>query len=67
MRGVNVPKLKRIRPRCKAAEPSSRSSCSRLGDVAIAVNPTDPRLKHLIEDATADLNRLIGRSAGPDA
>ena len=27
----------------------------------------DPRLKHLIEDATADLNRLIGRIAGPDA
>ena len=27
----------------------------------------DPRLKHLIEDATADLNRLIGGIAGPDA
>jgi hypothetical protein len=27
----------------------------------------DPRLKHLIEDAMADLNRLIGRMAGHDA
>ena len=27
----------------------------------------DPRLQHLIEDATADLNRLIGGTAGPDA
>ncbi len=27
----------------------------------------DPRLKQLIEDAMADLNRLVGRMAGPDA
>jgi hypothetical protein len=27
----------------------------------------DPRLKHLIEDATADLTRLSGGNAGPDA
>ena len=27
----------------------------------------DPRLGHLIENATADLNRLIGGIAGPDA
>jgi hypothetical protein len=30
-------------------------------------NARDPRLKRLIEDATADLNRLIGGVAGPDA
>jgi hypothetical protein len=27
----------------------------------------DPRLKQLIEDTTADLNRLIGRTTGQDA
>ncbi len=27
----------------------------------------DPRLKQLIEDAMADLNRLVGRTAGHDA
>ena len=34
---------------------------------AAAPDARDPRLKHLIDDATADLNRLIGRIAGPDA
>lgn len=34
---------------------------------AAAPDARDPRLKHLIEDATADLNRLIGRIAGPGA
>lgn len=34
---------------------------------AATPNARDPRLKRLIEDASADLNRLIGRSAGPQA
>lgn len=34
---------------------------------ATAPDARDPRLKRLIQDATADLNRLIGRMAGPDA
>jgi hypothetical protein len=34
---------------------------------AISPDARDPRLKHLIDDATADLNRLIGGVAGPDA
>ena len=34
---------------------------------AAAPDARDPRLKHLIEDATADLNRLIGRIAEPGA
>lgn len=32
-----------------------------------APDARDPRLRHLIEDATADLNRLIGRFNGPRA
>jgi hypothetical protein len=34
---------------------------------AATADARDPRLKHLIEDATADLNRLLGGTAGPDA
>jgi len=34
---------------------------------ATAPEARDPRLTHLIEDTTADLERLIGRAAGPDA
>ena len=34
---------------------------------AAAPDARDPRLKHLIDDTTADLNRLIGRKTGPDA
>lgn len=34
---------------------------------AAAPDAQDPRLTHLIEETTADLERLIGRAAGPDA
>ena len=34
---------------------------------AEAPDARDPRLTHLIEETTADLERLIGRAAGPDA
>jgi hypothetical protein len=34
---------------------------------ATAPEARDPRLTHLIEDTTADLERLIGRAAGPHA
>jgi len=34
---------------------------------AASPHARDPRLQHLIADATADLNRLIGGVAGPDA
>jgi hypothetical protein len=34
---------------------------------AATPNARDPRLKQLIENATADLNRLIGGNVGPEA
>jgi hypothetical protein len=34
---------------------------------ATTADARDPRLKQMIEDTAADLNRLSGESAGPDA
>jgi hypothetical protein len=34
---------------------------------AATADARDPRLKQMIEDTTADLTRLSGESAGPDA